>query len=528
MDVVRGRAETILLFAADATLFLSLFKKMVNTLRRFGQPIMITVTVLVIITFAWWGPSRYDRTGKTRAVLELRGKPVSAEQWQRQGRLMQVHAQLGGEYASAMDPGARFGRISPAGVENSLLFDGEADALGVSVTQEELEQELGKLPAFMGPDGKLDASRYEAFVQRVLNPEGFNRSDIDSILRDEVKVRKIGALLASTMPPTPEEIRAAFLRERLTTEASYVAIAAAEFRAAQKVTEEELKARYEARKDFLKSPEMRKVRFAAFTLPPTPDGKPLEESKKVEALQALAEKAYDLATALQKPGVNFDEAAKQAGATVGETAQFFSQDAGPAELEGASAAATAAFALSAEKPYSPHLALQNGTYVLAFKETKPPEQLPLDGVRKQLEEELIAEKADTAMRAKAAEFRTQLIEARKGAKSFAEAAQRLGLKSEAFPAFSMMQPVPPTAPHAKLVQSAAGKLAPGEISEVIVAPGTALIIHVDQRPIVDEKGMEEARARIAEGIMSSREAMAFQAWLADRRETAGLKAPKEL
>jgi parvulin-like peptidyl-prolyl isomerase len=225
--------------------------------------------------------------------------------------------------------------------------------------------------------------------------------------------------------------------------------------------------------------------------------------------------------------VNFEEAAKQAGATVGETAQFFSQDSGPAELEGAADAATAAFALSAEKPYSSHLQLQKGTYVLAFKEIKPPEQLSLDAVRKQLEEELIEEKADTAMRTKAAEVRTQLLEARKGAKSFAEAAQTLGLKSEAFPAFSMMQPVPPKTPHANLVQSAAGKLAPGEISEVIVAPGNALIIHVDQRPVVDEKGMEEARARIAQGIMSSREAMAFQAWLADRREAAGLKAVQE-
>lgn len=487
---------------------------------------MIVVTLLVIITFAWWGPSTYERAGRSDAVAIIRGKPVSVEEWKRQGRLMQVQAQLGGEYATAMDPGARFGRISTTGIENSLLFDGEAEALGVTVTQQDVEQALSRIPAFMGQDGKLDASRYEAFVQRVMNPEGFNRSHMDDILRDEVRVQKIGSLLASTMPPTPSEIRDEFLKERLTTEASYVVVPAAELRAAQSVTEDELKKRYEAKKDFLKSPEMRKVRFAAFTLPATPDGKPLEESKKTEELQALANKAYDLATALQQPGVNFEEAAKQAGATVGETAEFFSADAAPAELEGAAAAAAAAFALTAEKPYSTHIQLQKGTYILALKETKPPEQLPLDKVRKQLEGELIDEKADTAMRTKAAQLRTQLT--RKGAKSFSEAAKALGMQAEPFPAFSMMQPVPPKTPHASLVQSAAGKLAPGEISEVIVAPGNALIVHVDQRPAVDEKGMEEARARIASGLVSSREAMALQAWLADRREAAGLKGPKDL
>jgi hypothetical protein len=145
-----------------------------------------------------------------------------------------------------------------------------------------------------------------------------------------------------------------------------------------------------------------------------------------------------------------------------------------------------------------------------------------------LEEELIGEKADTAMRLKAAEIRAKLVEARKNAKSFSEAAESLGLKAVPFPAFSMMQPVPPQTPHASLVQSVARKLAPGEISEVIAAPGNALIIHVDQRPAVDEKGMEEARARIAAGLVSSREAMAFQAWLADRREAAGIKGPKDL
>ena len=62
---------------------------------------------------------------------------------------------------------------------------------------------------------------------------------------------------------------------------------------------------------------------------------------------------------------------------------------------------------------------------------------------------------------------------------------------------------------------------------MVPTAGAALIVHVDQRPAVDEKGMEEAKARIAEDIQSSRQMVAFQAWLADRREVAGLKPRKE-
>ena len=500
---------------------------MVSTLRRFSQPIMIVVTVLVIITFAWWTPN-WSKNGNSKPVTVIRGKPVSVETWQHEGRVLQIHARLGGAYAQLMDPGSMFGKISPEGVENSLLFDGEASALGITATQQEIEQQLATTRAFAGPDGKFDANRFEMVAQQLLMPEGFSKTQIEQFLIAEVRVRKIAALLASTMPPTPAEIKDEYVRERLSTEASYVVVKAADFRAAQKVTDEELKKRYEAKKEFLKSPETRKVRFAAFALPATADGKPMEEAKKTEELQKLANAAYDFATAVQKPGVNFDEAAKQAGATMGETKEFFARDAGPAELEGSAAAAEAAFSLTKEKPYSKHLALDKGTYVLAFKETKEPEQLPLDKVRKQLEDELVGEKADTAMMEKARAIRGKIAEARKGAKSFAEAVQPLGVKAVAFPAFSTMQRVPPNTEYAEIIQSAARKLAPGEVSEVIPTAGAALIVHVDQRPAVDEKGMAEATAGIAENLQSSRQMVAFVSWLADRREAAGLKPAKGL
>lgn len=496
---------------------------MVSTLRRFSQPIMIFVTVFIIITFVWWTPSWYAKSGHGGPAAVIHGKPVSEETWRHERGVMLIHSRLAGAYAPLMDPNTRFGSLSAEGIENSLLFESEADTLGVSASQEEIERQLVETRAFMGPDGKFDSTRFDFFVQQVLNPEGFSKTQIEKFIIAEVRVRKIAAILAATIPPVPSEIKDEFIRERLTTEASYVVFKKEDFRAAQKVTEDEIKQRYEAKKDFLKSPETRKVRFAAFTLPPTADGKPMEESKKTEELQRLANAAYDFVTALQKPGVNFDEAAKQAGATVGETAEFFAQDAGPAELEGSAVAAEAAFALTKEKPYSVHVPLAKGTYVLAFKETKAPEQLPIEKVRKQLEEELLAEKSDTAMMQKAREIRGKLVEARTGGKSFSDAAAALALKPVAFPAFSMMQRVPPQTPYTEVVRSASVKLAPGEISDVVPTEGAALIVHVDQRPVVDEKGMEEATARIADYLQSSRQMMAFQAWLGDRRIAAGLK-----
>ena len=499
---------------------------MVNTLRKFSQPLTLLFTVFAIVALVGWGPGSNGKAGKSAPAVMMRGKPVSQETFHREGRVLAIHARLGGAYAQLMDPASMFGKITSEGVENSLLFEGEAAALGITASQQEIEQQLGQTRAFMGQDGKFDSNRFENVAQQVLMPEGFSKTQIDLFVGTEVRARKIAALLASTIPATPAEIKAEFIRSRLSTEASYVVLKTADFRSAQKVTADEIAKRYEMKKDQLKSPERRKVRFAAFTLPPTPDGKPLDEAKKNEELQKRADAAYDFAATLQKPGVNFDEAAKQAGATVGETAQFFEMEAGPAELEGSPVAAEAAFALTKEKPYSAHVVLAQGTYVLALKEVQQPETLPLDKVRKQLEDELIGEKADEAMMAKARDTRGKLDEARKSGKSFAEAAQSFGMKAEAFPAFSMMQRVPPGTLYAEIIQAAAGKLAPGEVGQVIPTQGAALIVHVDQRPAVDEKGMAEETAQITQRIQGERQMMAFQAWLADRREAAGLKPPK--
>ena len=278
-------------------------------------------------------------------------------------------------------------------------------------------------------------------AQRLLQPEGFSKTQIELFLRSEVRLRKVAELVGSLAPATPVEIKQDFLRERLTTEASYLVLKAADFRKDQKVTDEELKKRYEAKKEFLKTEEKRKVRFAAFALPPevkaldakNPDGTPMEDEKRTEQLQQLANTAYDFAAALAKPETNFDESAKAAGATLGETAEFFTMEKGPAEIEGSTKVSEEAFKLTKEKPYSAHIALKNGTYVIFLKDIQAPEQQTLEQARKLLESELIEEKTDTAMRARAEELRGKIAEARKAGKSFYEAAGSLGVSRSRSP-----------------------------------------------------------------------------------------------
>ncbi len=497
---------------------------MINVLRRFSQPLMVLITVVVIITFAWWGPSLGD-VGRSRdAVMTAFGKAYNLEDVQRiQGRLL-VHMRLQGAYINIVEPGwFRSGSVTDSGVRNAIVLDHEAEALGLSATEEEAATMMKTMPAFMDREGGFDPAKVDAFIKTAMGPQGYTASQLFEFMEREVRVKKMQALIGATVAVTPDEVRDLFFSSRLKTEASYVAFSALEFVKDVKVTEEETKKRYEDQKDvFFKTDETRTVRFASFMLPSPADGKPLETEKRTELLQALVQKAYDLAGKLAAPGENFDELAKAAGATLGETKEHFEISDEPEELEGSPDAVNIAFQLTKEKPFSKHVILQKGAYVMMLKEIKAPVTKPFESVKPEIEATLKMEKAAELARAKAAEMLPKIAEGKKAGKGFHETAESLKLKPVAFPAFTRPQALSPRPPFANEVTEATRKLAPGDLSEVIRTEKGGIIVHLDQRPAVDEKGIADAKASATEEIRRKREYFLFNGWLTERRAAAGL------
>jgi hypothetical protein len=296
------------------------------------------------------------------------------------------------------------------------------------------------------------------------------------------------------------------------------------------VTDEEMQKVYTDDKGSFKTPEQRKVRYAAFLIPPPADGKTPEESKRNQQLQQMADKAYALREALSEKGANFEELATKAGAKVGKT-EFFEGSAPPKELGELPALAEAAFALTPEKPYSPHLTsatvegLQNGAYVLACDEVKKPEQMTFEAVKSKIKDDLTRKKAADVMLAKAGELRTKIEEAKKAGKTFYEAVEALGRKPVPFPLFGGSAPSPQGAKYADKVLPATRKLAPGQLSEPIAADDATIIVHLDQRTAGDEKTLTpdklEQSAQMLEGRMRYE---AFMDWMTERAAAAGVNS----
>ena len=522
---------------------------MVNTLRRWSTPIMGFVTVIVIVTFVFWSGNGNDSMHGKAKVVDLYGKPINTETWQRQARRLAIFSRMGSEVFPVLDPMSRNGEPTPVGVGSLFIFDHEADSLGITVTDEEINKQLEESSSFHGPDGKFDGQLCESFIQNFLTPQGYTKEQISLFLADEVRMKKMRDIIGSTVAATPEQVTDYIQQQHTSTEASYVAFKHADFRKDQKATDEELKKSYEEKKALLKTPELRKVRFAAFLMPPTPDGKPLDPKALTEQLQPLVEKAYELRQALAEPNAKFEELAAKAGATLGETKEFFGAENSPAEIEGSPAATAAAFQLTKEKPYSDHLTLKKGAYVLMLADTKAPEPKTFEAAKAQIETELLDTKADEAARKKATEVQAKIAEAQKAGKSFYQAAEALGLKAEPLPLFSTKVRPFGKNEYADEIMQAANNLAPGKVSEVVNADKDALLVNVDRRFTLDAETLDTDKSKIAaeiegdsddtakfpaefraqiraqlpnQGYRLGLKSRTFRIWLSDRSMAAGI------
>ena len=518
---------------------------MVNTLRRFSTPIMWVITILVIVSFVFWGGNRNDSgRGRSTAAM-LYGKPVSMETWQHQARRLAIFARMGSEVFAVLDPMSRNGEPTAVGVGNLFVFDREANALGITVTDEEINKQLVENTSFHDADGKFDGQLCQRFIDNFLTPQGYNKEQIQQFLADEVRINKMRDIIGSTVAATPAQVNDYIQQQHTNTEASYVAFKHADFRKEQKATDEELKKSFEEKKELLKTPELRKVRFAAFLMPPAPDGKPLDAKARTEQLQPLVQKAYDLRQELAEPNANFEQLATKAGATLGETKEFFGAENPPAEIETSPTVAEAAFQLTKEKPYSNHLTLQKGAYVLMLADTKAPEQQTFETAKAQLETELLDAKADEAARKKATEMQAKIAEAQTAGKSFYQAAEALGLKAEPLSLFSANVRPMGKNEYADVIMQAASNLAPGKVSDVINSDKDALIVNVDRRFTFDAETLNTDNAKIAAEIEDDSDGSAdlppqyraqlrrqllrmglksrtFRIWLSDRSMAAGV------
>ena len=524
------------------------FPEMVHLIRRYQQQMMIVVTILVIISIvAFYNSSRFmDRTGGNNVGV-IYGRPVTMAQAQKLVQKFEL-AKTFGPYLSVRDllVSLAANATSEQGAKenfiwNSLVLKHEAEVLGVQPTEDEVLTVIQAMPLFQ-TRGAYDSNLYNDFISGGLNPRmqgglgrfGLQPKDLEEMVADDLRVKKIKQVLGATTPPSASDVRDVFLRTSQMLDASSIRLKLDDFLAAVQVPDEKLKEAYEQRKGNLKTEEMRKVKYVAFVLPTT--DKPLPTAARTEALKVLQKKAEDFSVKMAEKDANFEKLAESdefKTVTVGdskvdvkveETPAF--PESKPPEAIGSQDFASKAFTLTKEQPNSDPAVSPRGYYVMQLAEITPPRPLTFEEAKANLLVDLKREQAQETMTLRAKEVHNKIVEAMKAGKSFAEAAQTVGVKPETFPPFSpqdVQRQRFSELPDAVAVMQTAQSLNEGELSGMIPTEAGGVLVHLDKREPIDDAKFNAEKARWTEILTDRYSGILFQEWIKHRRAASQKK-----
>jgi peptidyl-prolyl cis-trans isomerase D len=499
---------------------------------------MIVITVLVIISFSWFFVRTDPRALRSNTASKLYGHAISDIEIGRGGRLFQLARNLGmseflvdllgqwrPQHAKTQSEAQREAEDEFA--IDLIILRHEAEVLGIRPTTTEIASVVTKMRAFHGDTG-FDLKKYNDIVQNALGPLGFSETQIEELAADQIRLERVKDLVGTGVTVSPSESKTNFEQAYSKLEVSVVRFKTSEVANEVKISDDEVAKYYEGAKEQLKSEEKRKVQFVAMTL--SEAEKKLTGKERVDALQKLSDKANDVEQALSEK--NADVAAVTAKFQLPvKTTGDFTQAAPDPELKQDPQLTQSAFQLSNEEPTSEPIQGADGFYILHLAGINPARPLTLEEAKPKIIDALKARKERELITIRAANAAHDLGEALKAGDPIAKAAQKLNLKMEKLPPFSLADeleskpsPAPEKIPDLPLIKNAVADLHANEVTDPLPTSDGAVVAVVEKRDPPDPAQAAVNRTSLEERILQGKRAMIFSEWLKERRQVAGAQA----
>ena len=493
---------------------------MVSLIRKYQKSLMIVITLLIIIAFVvFYNGSRgsVDRAPATRYIGKIYDHSISETESGRELRKFEVARVLQLVDLQNALVGQAFTQEQALSnfVLNSFVLRHEADRLQIFPTDAEVKSAIMNLSALQ-TNGAFDPEKYTRFVDNFLTPNGFTAAQLEELVRDDLRLKKIKELLGSTFVISPGTYRTAYTQGFQKLDVSVIRFNEADFARDVKVSDDDIKKAYDAHPDNYKSEEKRKIRLVAFELSDTE--KKFTDAERTSALQKVSNQANDFWQAMSVPNAKFDEVVARLKTPVMEI-QPFSQNAPDPKIAQKPAVVDAAFHLTRDQPDSDPVQGTNAYYVVHLDDIVPSKPLTLEEARTQITEELKDSRAHETLTLKSSEARNKIGADLKAGKSIADAAKAAGVKVETYTGLSLAEPNPEV-PGSRELAGRAAEMADGAISEFIPSQDGGMFIHLDKREPIDEAKFEKDKAMLAPRLFDQRLNLVFADWLRKQRDEA--------
>ena len=237
---------------------------MLETLRKSASGIVAKILMgLLILSFGIWGIADVFRGFGSQTLATIGSSEITVPEFRQlyQERLQQISQQL--KRGITPDQARAFGL--PDQVLNERLaeaaLDDQASSLGLALSDEEIAKRVQQNPAFFGPSGSFDP----AYFAQLLRQNGYTEARfVDAerrLAQRQQLIQSIGGGI--TIPTVLKDAVARFENEERSV--NYALLTSTSVTPPADPSEEELRSFFEARKVAFRAPEYRKADILALT-----------------------------------------------------------------------------------------------------------------------------------------------------------------------------------------------------------------------------------------------------------------------
>ena len=236
-----------------------LFKGKREAIRKYLLIVFLSVVSIgMVITLAPISPTT-DMGPESNVLAEIHGARITSADLQRN-----VQARLRNS-PMANDP-QMMSRLATIMLDDMVIrraLREEARALGVSVSDAELQRHFETSMPFLFPNGEfIGPERYRDFVSQ---QAGMSVPQFEAQLRESLLHEKMRAIVTDGVRVSPAEVREEYLKRNTRARIEYVLFDPAKYLGAVSVTPAALEGYFEENSARYKVPEQRRVRYALIT-----------------------------------------------------------------------------------------------------------------------------------------------------------------------------------------------------------------------------------------------------------------------
>ncbi len=239
-----------------------MLKTMRSNIKSLSWVLWLVILTFVGFIFVQWGAGRLESGGDKTDVAWVGRTPISGSDFQR------VLAKTVDNYRNQMKSNFNRTMLLQLGIAeqviqnlvNAIVIQKEAERFHLEVSDDELKRAIRAYPAFQRDGRFIGAEEYE----RMLAYSQIQVMEFEANMRNELLADKLKELVACALPLDPRDLKEEYIRENDKADIEFIAFKPEEVKEEIQLSDNELRAYYDAHLQQFQTPEKRSAALIFF------------------------------------------------------------------------------------------------------------------------------------------------------------------------------------------------------------------------------------------------------------------------